>query len=313
MMTPLIATAMVSALATGTALTETPRLTTADAAQAVVLSPGTAAPASAVDNGAAAVSQAANVTTTAPHNSAQPVLIRRGENSIQVHLASDFADSQLADGLSTYRSENSASAISVNPAADGDTQFLVAVGARSAPTKYAFDFSLPTGGRLAPRPDGGIDVREADGGVVAAIAPPWAHDAHGLPVSTHYVIAGSTLTQVIEHKAIAVTYPVIADPSVKLCDFYTHVCLKLSKSETKSVKSAVFVSLGAGIGTLCGLIPWLPPYMALIKAACAALVAAYFYALKSTFESAVRQGRCVELKFDYLAHAALIGWKVLDC
>jgi len=135
MMTPLIATAMVSALATGTALAETPRLTTADAAQAVVLSPGTAAPASAVDNGAAAVSQAANVTTTAPHNSAQPVLIRRGENSIQVHLASDFADSQLADGLSTYRSENAASAISVNPAADGDTQFLVAVGARSAPTK----------------------------------------------------------------------------------------------------------------------------------------------------------------------------------
>lgn len=45
------------------------------------------------------------------------------------------------------------------------------------------------------------------------VATPWATDANGQSIPTHYETDGTSLTQVIEHNSVAnVAYPVVADP-----------------------------------------------------------------------------------------------------
>jgi hypothetical protein len=62
-----------------------------------------------------------------------------------------------------------------------------------APTKYRFDTTVPAGAVLLPSTDGGAAVVDAEGLVVAVVAPAWAVDANGQPVPTHYQIDGTTL------------------------------------------------------------------------------------------------------------------------
>jgi len=54
------------------------------------------------------------------------------------------------------------------------------------------------------------------------VAPPWAKDAAGENVKTHYQLNGSVLTQTVEHQAPGVAYPVLADPwlGVDLIDHF---------------------------------------------------------------------------------------------
>lgn len=59
--------------------------------------------------------------------------------------------------------------------------------------------------------DGSIAAIGADGAFVAGAHKPWALDANGVPVSTHFVIDGTRLTQVVEHGE-GNAYPVVADP-----------------------------------------------------------------------------------------------------
>ena len=41
---------------------------------------------------------------------------------------------------------------------------------------------------------------------------PWARDANGAEVPTHYEITGTTLTQIIDHRMEPYAYPIVADP-----------------------------------------------------------------------------------------------------
>jgi hypothetical protein len=107
-------------------------------------------------------------------------------------------------------------------------------------------------------------------------------------------------------------FPVVASPSFKMCDLWTAYCVKFTKSETKKVNDAMFVSLGAATNTLCGYIP-MKGWGVAIKAVCHAAIAAYFLVLRNTFNKARKQGRCVELKWGIIGPAVLRGWKVVSC
>lgn len=52
--------------------------------------------------------------------------------------------------------------------------------------------------------------------VVATIGMPWAKDANGEPVASHYDVDGDVVTLVVEHQDKPVAYPVVADPWVWL-------------------------------------------------------------------------------------------------
>lgn len=204
------------------------------------------------------------------------------------------------------------SRLAVSPTPDG-AQILIALDRPNSPRR--FDFGLSGEGlKLQHQRDGSVSIEGRNGWAIGTVLAPWAEDAAGNPVPTHFEVRGNVLTQVVEPTRESV-FPIVADPHVKLCDLRTAVCVKLSKSETKRAHDAMFVSVGAGVSTLCGLIPSSSVYTVAAKAVCAATVAGVFYTLRGTFQKAKREGRCVELKFNALpvGLGMLRGWKVVNC
>lgn len=76
------------------------------------------------------------------------------------------------------------------------------------------------GDDVVARTDDVTAVLPADdpaGQEAAMVAPPWALDADGRSIPTHYEIDGGRLTQVVDTADTAdVTYPVVADPGVSV-------------------------------------------------------------------------------------------------
>jgi hypothetical protein len=89
---------------------------------------------------------------------------------------------------------------------------LVHIDSPEAPERFDF----PIGGDVSTlrlTEDGGATALNQLGEVVAVAAAPWASDADGIPVPTHYEINGTTLTQVVEHHAGDYAYGIVADPA----------------------------------------------------------------------------------------------------
>jgi hypothetical protein len=99
----------------------------------------------------------------------------------------------------------------VTQATDDGARALVYIADAHAPQRYRFPID---GARsLLVTADGGVAVINADPSRSdAEIAPPWAVDANGTPVPTHYEIDGSTLIQVVEHRSRDYAYGITADP-----------------------------------------------------------------------------------------------------
>jgi hypothetical protein len=113
-------------------------------------------------------------------------------------------------GAVVYESDSSPVSFAAQATVDGGMQVLMVIDGPDAPTEYRFGMTVPAGAVLLPSTDGGAVVVDAEGVVVAAVAPAWAVDANGQTVPTHYRIDGTTLIQVIDHHGAA--YPVVGDP-----------------------------------------------------------------------------------------------------
>lgn len=259
--------------------------------------------------------QIAQVEDAVPLTQSPTGAVRRGRvpietadgASLALHLPSAGSATRVDGRYHLAAGEGAALAVAPTPTG---AQVLIGIDSAEAPTTY--DFGLRGDVSPRPAPDGGVDLVGPDGAVVAQVEAPWAVDAAGRHVPTRYELRGSTIRQVVEHQARGVAYPVVADPKVKFCDLRTAVCVKLSKKETRKVHDAMFVSLGAGVSTLCGLIPAKNPAGIAVRAICAAAVSAYFYKLRGVFKKAKKAGRCVELKFRIVA-VAVVGGKVVRC
>lgn len=174
-----------------------------------------------------------------------------------------------------------------------------------------FDVNLADGLALAFDAAGSISIKAGEVNV-GSIAAPWAVDASGKRLPTSYTIRGSQLVQNVD--TTRAVYPVVADPYFSLCGFLnTQGCVTFGRAGTRDLAGAALVGVGAFIGTFCGLIPWSPWYVALLKAACAAAVAAGFYSMRSTIISANNQGRCFFIRWNLIGPIILTGWGVVNC
>jgi len=89
---------------------------------------------------------------------------------------------------------------------------LVHIDSANAPERYDF----PVGGDVASlrlTADGGVEALSSAHRVIATAPAPWAIDAAGGEVPTHYEVHGRTLTQVVEHRGGNYAYGIVADPS----------------------------------------------------------------------------------------------------
>lgn len=100
--------------------------------------------------------------------------------------------------------------IAVQTTDGGGVRQLLTIAAADAPTSYASGIEIPGGGSVRLADDGGAIVVDQAGVAVAQVPAPWAKDASGAAVPTHFTADGATLTQHIDHAGA--TYPVVADP-----------------------------------------------------------------------------------------------------
>jgi hypothetical protein len=136
----------------------------------------------------------------------------------------------VAHGATAYSGSNG-SANAVIPTEDGGAQFLTVINGRRAPTKYTYDLD---GGRATLLPNGGAMVTSG-GKATGVVLPPWARDANGKPVPSHFEVSGDGqhLTQVVDHRGGNVRYPITADPSFRW--YWNGVVVTLSRGETAAV------------------------------------------------------------------------------
>lgn len=119
--------------------------------------------------------------------------------------------SKTRKGVTAYAGRGAANA--VIETASG-VQMLTTIESPEAPTSYAYPFSLTSGERLElAAAGGGVIIFDARRAPIGVVAPPWAKDAAGRDIPTHFTTDGKTLVQHVAHKAKGVQYPVVADPS----------------------------------------------------------------------------------------------------
>jgi len=88
----------------------------------------------------------------------------------------------------------------------------IIINSPDAPALYSTRITLSREQSIKSTPDGGYEVVDQKGKVSAVIGAPWAEDATGAAVPTHYQFHGDTLTQVVNFHRPGVVLPVTADP-----------------------------------------------------------------------------------------------------
>ncbi|WP_280796688.1 hypothetical protein [Aurantimicrobium minutum] len=164
----------------------------------------------------AAVSTTGNVTVEVPKDLTSGVDLTGTGLDLTIHLpnANDAAKGvKNSDGQVIYSSQE-ASANTVIPT-EGGVQMLTTIANSSAPERYTYEVETAPGDYFQIQEDGSAILYAADGSLKLAVATPWATDANGQNIPTHYETDGTSLTQVIEHStAQGIAYPVVADPVI---------------------------------------------------------------------------------------------------
>lgn len=112
----------------------------------------------------------------------------------------------------------------------GSAQVNVQILDKSAQEKFRFSFRQDEK-LLKPKLNdfGAIDLLDLDGNFVAFILTPWAKDATGQSVATHFEVDGSVLVQVVDHLSSRYEYPIAADPYLGI-DLISSVSAKLDSA-----------------------------------------------------------------------------------
>lgn len=168
-----------------------------------------------------------------------------GDGAVQIGLPfAETADSgsSSAAGTMTYDNNNDTSTVALVHDS-GTIQVATVIGSALAPTRYEYPIDLPAGTELVINDAGAKIVDRGTGDTVGEFSAPWARDARGAAVPTHYVVNASTLIQVVELDG-NYAYPIVADPSYTPYDIY------LSHSTVVSMYNAINNIQGA-----CSLLP----------------------------------------------------------
>ncbi|MGW9453242.1 hypothetical protein [Streptomyces sp. NPDC055632] len=167
------------------------------------------------DADSAATSTAAGATVDIPKDASQGVTVDRADGpavTIDLPGAEDSSRGRLvAPGTVAYGSATGSSN-AVQATEDGGARMLTVIAEPGAPTEYAYGISIEGGGRVVLTEDGGAAVLGSDGQPVSVVAAPWAKDAEGKAVPTHFTLRDGSLVQVVDHDRAGVVYPVTADP-----------------------------------------------------------------------------------------------------
>jgi hypothetical protein len=189
-------------------------------------------------------------------------------------------------GTTTFNNRNGSTTVPV--ALDGGIQISTVLAHPGAPRTYEYEFSLPDGASIAP--DGeDLLILNGSGEPVAVVDSPWARDARGRDIATHYDLSGDTVIQVVEPTSEA-TYPIVADPKVTY--YWWGISTKFDRSTT--ARLAGVTKYSTLVATACAYVP-----LAHLKAACTVILGAKAVQFHNILASAKRRGICAAINIPY--------------
>lgn len=139
-----------------------------------------------------------------------------GHSALQVEIAgvsvslpvTGSATERLPSGRMLYAAGHGSSMVPFQKR-DGSIQVVFSIGGPGTPGTHSFKVDA----------EGRFEILEAghamfydNQGFRFGVAPPWAKDANGRSVPTHFEANGSTLVQVVDHRNRGFQYPIVADP-----------------------------------------------------------------------------------------------------
>ncbi|WP_148272797.1 hypothetical protein [Microbacterium testaceum] len=169
-----------------------------------------------------------------PNDPKAGIVLGTGDAAVAVGLPfSDKADSAAMpseSGVAVYDNNNSSHTVPIIRD-DGGVQITTVIENASAPRKYAYPISLPDGLTLERGVNGDVSATPAGSSIPALyVAAPWAKDANGDPVHTHYEVSGNTITQVVDFSEQS-SFPIVADPATYV-DYTTASVTNVSRLGT---------------------------------------------------------------------------------
>ncbi|MFN8018785.1 MAG: hypothetical protein U0P45_11760 [Acidimicrobiales bacterium] len=177
----------------------------------------------------------------------------------------------------------------VQPLVTNGVRMILTMGSASSPTRYPFDLGDSSEKvRLTVAPNGGVQVSDPAGGDLGFIAPPWAMDADGEPVPTHFEVDGHRVVQVVDH--VGAAYPVVADPSFQGDCGYVTCTLRLNRARTRDARDAGWIIAAAG--GACAVMS-----AGALAVVCGAAVAPAAVVLAVAAGRYYEDGDCLKIKF----------------
>lgn len=151
-----------------------------------------------------------------PEDPDRGIVVGVGASAVTIGLPfaaeADSAVDTRVPGVAVYDNNNSSVTVPVIRN-DGSVQISTVIENSSAPHEYSYVVSMPGDLTLVKGASGDVFATPEGSSIPAVyIAPPWAKDANGNPVATHYEVAGATLTQVVDFTE-ETAFPVVADPA----------------------------------------------------------------------------------------------------
>ncbi|MFN3257898.1 MAG: hypothetical protein ACE37B_19635 [Ilumatobacter sp.] len=149
--------------------------------------------------------------TVLPANLADGYQIATTDGLVTINVpGADGPAVDLGDGATSYETGEVDTDTVLLQTTSGDVRVLKVIAGTEAPSRFEFSVSDPSI-KLVTTPTGHVEFRR-DGIGIATIAPPWAFDSSQHPVSTRYIVDGSSFFLEVDHQSAEVSYPVVADP-----------------------------------------------------------------------------------------------------
>lgn len=182
-------------------------------------------------------------SVTIPDDAAGAIQIDGGVGEVSIGIPGGAsADAVLVGDDVVYNDVAKGTNIVAQATDEGGAQILITIDSAQAPKTFDFPVAVPEGASLTLNSDGSVSLT-LQGEELGQFDTPWAVDANGNNVDTHFTINGPTLTQTVNHDTANVAYPVVADP--KFSSSWWGYTVKLTTSELKKVDGALLAGAGA--------------------------------------------------------------------
>jgi hypothetical protein len=241
---------------------------TADA-DAVALDIAQVAPAVDVQDGGSSV-------TTLPGDTAGAIELATSNGTLRLGLpgaARRAVGQSAADGTVVYTDAAKSTDVAAQALSDG-VRVQTVLQDNAAPSR--FTYALPDSVVPILNEDGSVvlldsaDTEDTVPSVVGVIDAPWAKDAAGASVATHYEVSNGDVVQVVEHGDTPVTYPIVADPKITAgitgTPYGPGAYLNLTGAEMKAIAAAATAAGGLSVVAICSGATKLPSPVAKVAA-----------------------------------------------